>query len=259
MSDRAAPWYREFFERDYYDAFYATLRAPGGPLADEASAQQVDFVVSALALAPPARILDLCCGHGRHSVELARRGFEVVGLDLSAYHIELAEQAAGDAGVSVTFIEDDMRNLPVAPPFDAVLNMFTAFGYLESDAQDAKVIARVADALKPGGRFFIDVNNISRTLRQFQPVAVTRVDDGTLLVEERAYIADAGRLETHWTVVAPSGERREGDFQVRAYTATEYRGMFERAGLRLSASYGDFDGSPLHMDSRRMLLVAEKR
>lgn len=255
MSD-ATPWYRSFFERDYYDAFYSTMRATLP--AEYTDGVQVDFVLRALALAPPARVLDLCCGHGRHSVELARRGFEVVGVDLSEYHIELARAAARDAGVSVEFICDDMRNLPMSPPFRAVLNMFTAFGYLESDEEDAGVLRRVAEALEPGGRFFIDFNNTSRTLHQFQPVSVLRSDDGTMLIEERGYDPLSGRLRTHWSVVAPDGTRREGDFAVRAYTATEFRDLFARAGLRLVAGYGGFDGSELTLDARRMLLVADK-
>jgi len=252
------PWYRAFFERDYYDTFYAPLQAAGQRLGPEATAREVDFIVDALELPHGARVLDLACGHGRHSVALASRGFDVTGLDLSAYHIELARAAAAEAGVSATFLCDDMRNLPVAPPFDAVINFFTAFGYLESDEEDASVISRVAEALSPGGRFLIETNNALRTLRHFQPGLVTRLQDGGLMIEEGSFDAVTGRIDRRLTYVAPDATRREGEIHVRAYTAPELAAMFRAAGLSLLAAFGDIDRSPLTFDSRRMILVAGK-
>ncbi len=254
----ADPWYRTFFERDYFDTFYSLVRAPGGIVGPEASERETAFIAGALRIEPGARLLDLCCGHGRHSVALARRGYDVTGLDLSAYHIELAAKAAADADVALSLINDDMRNLPVEPPFDAVVNLFSSFGYLESDDEDAGVIARVAEALKPGGRFLMDFNNSVRVLRQFQPSTINRLDDGTLFLEERRYDALTGRSASTWTHVTPDGARREREIAIRMYTPAELRRMFEAAGLPVVASYGDFDGSPLTMDSRRCILVGEK-
>jgi SAM-dependent methyltransferase len=203
-------------------------------------------------------VLDLCCGHGRHSVALARRGFDVTGLDLSSYHIDLARRAAAEAGVQLTLIHDDMRNLPVDPLFDAVISIFSSFGYLESDEEDAAVIARIGAALKPGGKFLVDVNNMLATLRGFAPSTVTRQDDGTLLIEERRYDILAGRIDSVWTRVSPDGARHQADIHFRMYTPAEHRRMLEAAGMRIIATYGNFDGSPLTLDSRRMILVAEK-
>ena len=253
-----APWYRTFFERDYYDTFYAPLLGQSGRLGAEHTEREADFIVAALELKPGARVLDLACGHGRHSIALAKRGYDVTGLDISAYHIELAQQAASDAGVRATFICDDMRNLPLEPPFDAIFNYFTAFGYLESDDEDAAVVERVARALKPGGRFLIETNNTLRTLRHWERSSVTRLDDGSLLLEEREFDVLAGRIDGTLTHVSPTGERKTGEIHPRAYTPVELARMFERAGLHVVASYGDTDRSPLTMDSRRMALVGEK-
>jgi SAM-dependent methyltransferase len=252
------PWYITFFERDYHDTFYVALRAPGEAIGPEATQKEVAFMVDVLQLTPGARILDLCCGPGRHSVELARRGFSVTGLDLSAYHLELARAAAEDAGVGATFIRHDMRDLPTTPPFDAVINYFTSFGYLESEEEDAKVARRVAEALRPGGRFLIDTRNALRTLREFSAHSVTHAEDGTLLIEERRYEPLAGRIDSLWTYVSRDGQRRQASVRWRAYTPAELRGMIVAAGLRVTASYGDLDGSPLGLDSRRTILLAEK-
>ena len=108
------PWYETLFERDYYDYFY--IGGPRGSLSPEQEAQrndaQVDFIEKVLELQPGARILDLCCGHGRHTVRLAQRGYRVTGLDLSAYHIRLAKAGAKAAGVNVEFVRADMRDVP---------------------------------------------------------------------------------------------------------------------------------------------------
>lgn len=258
MSDEAAPWYRTFFERDYFDRYYKRYLEPGSFLGPELTAQQVDFIERVLELRPGARLLDLCCGHGRHSIALARRGYEVTGLDLSAYHIELAQKAAAEAGVSATFICDDMRNLPVEPPFDAVINIFTSFGYFESDDENAKVITRVGQALKPGGRFLLDVNHVIGTLRSFRPSDVAHHDDGSMIIQERAYDAEAGRITESSTYIAPDGERTVHSFMVRNYTMPEFRRLIEAAGMRVLRTYGGFDGSPLTMDSRRLIVLAER-
>jgi 2-polyprenyl-3-methyl-5-hydroxy-6-metoxy-1,4-benzoquinol methylase len=131
------PWYRTHFERFYHDVWYAEQGTPEEHAAeahDEAAA--IDRL---LALPPGAVILDLACGHGRHAIELARHGYLMTGLDLSGRHITLARSAAEAAGVRVTWIQADMRDLPRGP-FDAILNACTAFGYLESQAEDQKVL-----------------------------------------------------------------------------------------------------------------------
>ncbi|HEX3213864.1 MAG TPA: class I SAM-dependent methyltransferase, partial [Actinomycetota bacterium] len=118
----------------------------------ERTAAEVNGVVGQLGLAPGARLLDLCCGPGRHAVPLAQLGYRVTGLDLS--RPLLARAAAAAAGQRVGLVAADMRRLPFADgSFDAVLNLFNAFGYLEDEAQDELVLAEVARVLAPGGRF----------------------------------------------------------------------------------------------------------
>ena len=94
------PWYKALFERDYHDYFYQAGPQPHTPEAEAKRAEaQVDFIAQALELPQGARILDLCCAWGRHSIPLAQRGYRVTGLDLSKYHIRLAKQTAKQAGV----------------------------------------------------------------------------------------------------------------------------------------------------------------
>jgi SAM-dependent methyltransferase len=218
----------------------------------------VDFIVKALDLPAGAKVLDLCCGQGRHSLELARRGFQVVGVDLSEALLYAARKRAESEGLSVTFLHCDMREIDFADEFDAVINMFTSFGYLESEAEDEKVLGKVAQALKSGGKFLLDVVNRDRLVRDFQAREWHAADEGWLVLEERTFDHLSGRMETRWVCVARDGVRYERLSSVRLYTASELRTMLERAGLKVTNLFGDYDGSPYSWDSQRLIVVACK-
>src|SRR5688572_127190 len=109
------PWYQSFFGRDYLDAY-------DGSFTRERAEREVSMVEAALRLQKGEAVLDLCCGQGRHAVELARRGYGVCGLDLSAEYLRLTEAAAAEAGVQVETVEADMRAIPFETRFDAVIN-----------------------------------------------------------------------------------------------------------------------------------------
>jgi len=246
-----AQWYREFFD-DLYLRVYQPLEAP------EQVRREVDFIVKALDLPAGAKVLDLCCGQGRHSLELARRGFQVVGVDLSEALLYAARKRAESEGLSVTFLHCDMREIDFADEFDAVINMFTSFGYLESEAEDEKVLGKVAQALKSGGKFLLDVVNRDRLVRDFQAREWHAADEGWLVLEERTFDHLSGRMETRWVCVARDGVRYERLSSVRLYTASELRMMLERAGLKVTNLFGDYDGSPYSWDSQRLIVVACK-
>jgi SAM-dependent methyltransferase len=253
-------WYETLFERDYYDYYY--IGGPRGVLTPEQAAQQadaqVDFIERVLELPAGARVLDLCCGHGRHAFRLAQRGYLVTGLDLSAYHIRLAKQAARAASVQVEWLRADMRDVPGRNRFDAVINCFTAFGYFDKQAEDQRVLDGVARALRPGGRFFIDTMNHDGLMRMFRETDVTERPDGGLAIERRRYDVKTGRINVDWTYVEPDGKKREQRHSVRLYTYPELAAMLSSAGLRIASAWGNWDGSELGMNSPRMIVMAEK-
>ncbi len=244
-------WYREFFD-DWYLRLYHELEHP------EKVRKEVDFIVCALALPSKASVLDLCCGQGRHSLEMARRGYSVTGVDLSEALLYAARQRAQQEGLSVNFIQSDMREIAFADAFDAVINMFTSFGYLESETEDEKVLRRVAQALRQGGRFLLDVMNRDRLVRSFQAREWHAVDEGWLVLEERTFDPLSGRVETLWVAVTRDGVRYERRSSIRLYTASELRFMLERVGLKVTQLFGDYDGNPYGFDSQRLIVTAVK-
>ena len=145
-------WYRSFFGQDYLDVY-------GHLLTEKSSEAEAGFVIRALDLKPGDSVLDLCCGTGRHAVPLAKASLKVTGLDMSEEYLAIARFAAENAGVDIRFVQGDMRDIPFRGEFDAVVNMFTAFGYFDSEADDQRVIDGASAALKPGGRLLLDLLN----------------------------------------------------------------------------------------------------
>ena len=155
----------------------------------------------------------------------------VVGVDLSAEPLELARSAAQAAGVQVDLRRVDMREIEFRDEFDAALNLWTSFGYFETEAEDRLVLDRVLRALRPGGAFVIETINLHGVLRRFEPRAWHELGGGRLLLEERAFDPWTGRMHSGWTLVEPSGERIEMSFATRAYTLVELAGMMADAGF----------------------------
>jgi SAM-dependent methyltransferase len=143
-----------------------------------------------------------------------------------------------------------MRRLPFAgASFDAVLNLFNAFGYLEDDAQDELVLGEVARVLRPGGRFLQELANREALVRGWHDSEVVRTDDGLVVLQERTLDLRTSRDLTSYTLLHPDGRRTTLEHAIRLYTLTELAAMLDRAGLELLEVSGDLDGNPLELDS----------
>ena len=260
MPEPPRPWYVTLFERDWYD-----LLAPGGarsPVDPEQYAAQTDreaaFVAAILDLPHGARVLDLCCGWGRHTLRLARRGYRMTGLDLSPYHIELAAAAARDSGVEVEWLEADMRDIPaVDASFDGVINLFTAFGYFADD-ENQRVLEEVARVLKPGGRFLVDLINRDWLMHAFRDAEWREEADGRLILERRRWAAQTGRVHAEWIVIDREGGRRAHAHDTRVYSLQELELRLSLAGLRVRRSFGHLDDESFSRHARRLVVLAEK-
>jgi hypothetical protein len=136
--------------------------------------------------------------------------------------------------------------------------MFSSFGYLESDEEDRRVLERVEAALKPGGRFLIDFINRDWVVRFYQARDWRRAPDGSVLLLERRWDLASGHNAEEITVIEPEGSRRRHRLSMRMYGATELAAMLTSVGLTVGHLWGDFDGSDLTLDSRRVIVVAEK-
>ncbi|MCH7970622.1 MAG: class I SAM-dependent methyltransferase [Chloroflexi bacterium] len=248
MTDNDTPWYTQFYGRDY-------LQALGPGLTN--TAQEAEFVVSALALRPGDRVLDLACGQGRHAVLLAKRGIDVTGQDQSAEYLQDARAAAERHGVDLPLVNSDMRTIPFEGQFDAVISMFTSFGYFESEADNRQVLAEISKALKPDGHVLIDLVNREWVIANNQPTERRENSDGTVVLERRELNLQTSRNHVTFTFVDRNGKRRESvGHQIRLYTLTEIIQMMAGAGLTYVRVYGGFDSEPYTPSTRRMIVIA---
>jgi SAM-dependent methyltransferase len=252
MADLDVPGYMEFFGDDYLGAYRETITP-------ENAAVETAFVQKVLGVPPGAEILDLCCGHARHAVLLAKTGFKVTGLDLSQQYLDQAAMNAALAGVALELVHSDMRQLPFEARFDAVVNLFTSFGYLDSGDEDMKVLHEVSKALKPGGRFLIDLINWDWV------VANNLVDErkvhpnGTVYQEHRELNLVRGTIHNSFVVTTPDGISYPSDgLTIRLYTLAELTGMLTDAGFAFEVVYGGYESEPYSNDSRRMIVMASK-
>jgi SAM-dependent methyltransferase len=183
----------------------------------------------------------------------------VAGIDQSLEYLKLAAAAAEASKINVASIHGDMRYLPFGACFDAAINVFSSFGYLENEAEDAMVLRAVARVLKPGGRFLIDLISREWVLRNYVENDWHEGPDGTLYLERRGFDFVESREHVSFLAIAPDGSRREiPGHHIRLYTLRELAGMLEDAGLQFEQAYGGFDGEPYSVDTRRMIVVSRK-
>ena len=246
-------WFDGFFEHEWLDEI--ALHLP-----EESAREQVDFVVERLGIEPGARVLDVACGHGRHSLELARRGFRVTGVDLSPRSLELAREAAARESLDVDFAQLDARELDFDSEFDAAINLFSSvIGYFEDDADTQEVLNRIARALVPGGAFLIDTVNGFALGRRYQDTMWNELESGGgVMLHRGSFDLLKGRNEVVWTFIRADGSRSELRHSLRVYTPHELVRMLDTAGLTVAGSWGGFDGQELAFDTWRLILRGDK-
>jgi SAM-dependent methyltransferase len=245
-------WYVNFFGQDYLNIYGHTFTA-------ERTEKEAAFVAEKLELEAGARVLDLCCGPGRHSVQLATRGYKVTGLDLSQPYLDLARRAAAEAGVALDTVLADMREIPFDDHFDAAINMYSSFGYLESEAEDLKVLESISRSLKRRGRLLLDMLNREWAVANYIQNDWHAENDGTLYVEHRALDLASSRMRVRFVIVDPNGGRHDSiGHDIRLYTLTEMVRLLERVGFSGVEVFGGFDGEKYGIETRRMILCARK-
>lgn len=256
-------WWRTYFDEGYLNEF-SPLFTP------ESDRAQVARLLEVLALPAGARVLDLACGQGRHAQLLAAAGFQVTGLDLSRPLLRLAREAARAAGIptsvrrggqgpALRYHHGDMRRPPALwrGRFDAVVNLFTSFGFFDDPADDARVIRNAARLLKRGGTLLWQGGSRDGIMARFVGTDQWETADGTTVRHDRHFDPLSGFLtiDSVWTRRRKVTRRSH---RIRLYTADRLAALMADAGLTVLAAYDGFSEAPLHRRSTEMLLVARK-
>ncbi|OGL63349.1 MAG: D-alanine--D-alanine ligase [Candidatus Tectomicrobia bacterium RIFCSPLOWO2_02_FULL_70_19] len=252
--------------RGVFNSFY--LKTDSDVVADPGiTRQEVEHFAQVLRISPEDRILDLCCGQGRHALELARRGFRgVEGLDRSHFLIQKAKSIAKKEGLPVKFREGDARKFSYPPDtFDAALILGNSFGYFETANEDLKVLQGVCRVLKPWGKLLIDVSDGEYLREHFQPRSWEWLDDKYFVCRERALSADGHRLISREVVThVEKGVLVDQFYAERLYSRAELAELLKAAGFHDAVVHGEIaTGSQRNQDlgmmERRIILAAVAR
>ena len=223
----------------------------------EAAREEIDAVLSVLEIEPGAAVLDLPCGAGRHSLELARRGYRVTGVDRTRAYLNTAREKAAAEGLSLELVEADMREFRRPGAFDAAINLYTSFGYFEDQAEDRRVVANLCRCLKPGGKLVMEMMGKEVLARIFQPTDWQELSDGTLFLQERRVSDDWSWIDNRWILVK-DGQRRDFSVGHRLYDGMGLRTLLLEAGFESAHLHGGLGGEPYDTSARRLVVVAQK-
>lgn len=266
MTTHDAALTRGSIDHDWFESFFNGLvldvwRQATPP---EQTRAEVDFLERTLALARGARLLDVACGLGRHSLELAARGHSPTGIDASREALERARGEAAARGLRVDFMQLDLRRLDAATaaggvaagPFDGAFALGNSFGYIEP-AATAGYLAGVARALKPGARFVLDSGYVAEALlTHFTPHEEHRLGD-FLFLEENRYLLAESCVETTYTVVRGEERVTRKGWQW-LFTLREVIALLTRAGFAVEALLRSTAGEPFRIGDPCVLVVARK-
>lgn len=241
-----------WFENEAFWTAYASL------MFDERRWAEVPAVIDGIeALARPrpgCAVLDACCGPGRHSLELARRGYRVTGLDLTEAYLEAARDSAAADGTSPEFLRGDVRTWERPGAFELCLNLFTSFGYFESPEEDLEALRRFRASLAPGGALVLETLGKETAVRDFIEGEWFERDGWTVCTEFKVHGAWEG-LETRW-ILLRGAERIDHAFVQRLYSAVELRAALRAAGFASVELYGSVEGAPYDEKAKSLVALA---
>jgi len=241
-------WHRGFFKNSFYN--------PASPAAMAKAPSEAAFVLRQLKLKKGAALLDLCCGPGRHAVEFAARGLAVTGFDYSREYLTEAGARARREKVPLLLERGDMRGLKFNRMFDAVVNLFTSFGYFRKFSDDLKTLKGVARALKPGGLFLLDIIHGDFVRGHFRPRTWAEMEDYYHLEESEA---GPDGVTCAWTRIPKKGGKiLRRVFFSRLYNRRRLSAALKKAGLKPLKFWGGFSGQLLSPETSRLIVLARK-
>jgi SAM-dependent methyltransferase len=210
----------------------------------------------ALAAVPAVRVLDVCCGPGRHTVAMAKNGLTVTGLDGSEFLLERAQERARALSVAPEFIQADVRTFTRPDAFDVALNLCTSFGYFDDGNDDRRVLVNIHQSLRAGGVFVLDMVGKELTARGMIP-QVDELPDGSIWVQRPHVIDDWSRVR-HDDIVIADGAVQRFQFTHRLYSGQEIHDALIAAGFADVSLFGDLQGRVYGPGATRLVAVGRK-
>lgn len=245
-------WFKDWFSSRFYLEIYRHRN-------DEDARNLINLIQRNVHVNTDDKALDICCGAGRHSLELARRGFHVTGFDLSEFLISEAKKSyknSPEQNLKVKFLIKDMRHFNFNKSFDLAVNVFTSFGYFDDDEENFNVIKNASDSIRKKGYFVFDYVNGDNLRKNL--VRLSRNKYGSLYITQRRKIDGDFVIKK---IKISSGKRHfEYSEKLKLYGFNTMEKVFEQYGLKVYKSFGDYFGNKYSRNnSQRMILFAQKK
>lgn len=201
-------------------------------------------------------VLDLCCGPGRFSIAMARRGFTITGIDRTEYLLEMAERRSSLEDLSIEWVLEDMRSFIRPDSFDLTLCMFTSFGYFEKHEDNMKVLHNVRDSLRQGGKLVLELMGKEVLASIFRPISTDELEDGTLLIQKHRIEDGWRKIHNEWLIIEDDRVKNRWKFSHWLYSAAELEDMLQTAGFSELQVYGNIHGIPYDSEATRLVVIA---
>ena len=238
-------WFESWFDSPYYHVLYKER--------NEQEAQSfLDHLIEYLHPLPDARILDVACGKGRHSLYLNRKGFTVTGFDLSPENIEYDMQFENE---KLSFFKHDMREIFRINYFDYVFNLFSSFGYFEKERDHEKTIYAHAASLKPGGTLVLDYMNSKKVIKHLVPDQVKTINNIKFHISKKI---ESGSVIKKISF-SDGGTDFEFNERLWLFYKDDFENDFPKYGLVIEGIFGDYNLNSFDEEkSERLIIIAKK-
>ena len=249
-------WWKDAFSETYYSLW--DHEKSSSPDIKKRENEGLNFL-SLLNLKKSSAILDLACGPGRHSVNLAKKGFKMTGVDYSSSALKIAEKFANINNVKINFLKKDIRSFNLEKQFEAVLLLGNSFGYF-IDKDNEKVVKTVAKHLKKGGFFVIHTLNPLQVISSDEKNSVSehKISGGKLKMKLISFDPNTFVRKSIWEITK-NGEKKSMDIVLRLYTLPEIKTMLSKNGLEIVESFGSLNLSSYAVQSPALVIIAKKQ
>lgn len=241
-------WFEDWFSTEEYLYVYRHRN-------NDDAVDLFNLILKNIEIEPGAKVLDLACGAGRHSILFAKNGYDVTSVDLSENLLNVARKSAEELMLNINIIKSDLRLLNLADRFQLIINLFTSFGYFEQDFENEKIIKIVEQQLNENAYFVLDFFNVVHLKKNLIPISYDKVEEA-IIRQERTF--DQDRIVKKITVIKKNSERIYFE-SVRAYSKSELSRMILKNGLKIIKIFGDYSGNAFDEDnSSRIIIIAQK-
>jgi len=236
----------ESFWKDMYDWLFPPERF-------QTAKEQVEKIISITGI-QSGNVLDLCCGPGRHTYELAKLGFSVTAVDASEFLLNRAKELCSELA-NVHFVHANMKDFVKPDHFDLIINMFTSFGYFKDHEDNLKVLRNIRKSLKSGGKLLMEMSSKEIILRNYRDSIISERNQ-KILIEKHCFEPGMARMINDW-IVLENGRYKIHRLEHYVYSAQELKMMLQMCGFENIAVYGSLDGDSYDLNAKRLVVVAD--